>query len=651
MSLFRLVCLLLSFLLTLPAIAAAQVKSAPPARKAAQTKHRAPVDRALEAKTKTGNARVIVRYRAGARTKVRQALAGKGARVRRDSGSNGAIAVDLPLTALEYMRGDPDVMGISLDAIVRAGNQDPVAALDPEPSSVDSTTSLDAWTSTDTADTSQYDGQGLRRTLGIRRWDAAYSVGVAIIDSGIYPSADLDGRISAFYDFTSGSAAATAPVDGYGHGTHIAGLIAGNGSLSGGKYVGVARGARLIGLRVLNDQGAGYTSDVIAAIDFAVANRVALGTDVINLSLGPPIYEPAATDPLVQAVESAVAAGIVVVASAGNHGLNPITGAIGYAGITSPGNAPSVITVGSLRTKATPTRTDDEISLFSSRGPTWYDGFVKPDILAPGQALAAISHPDATLFANPLLHADTYPYIKLSGTSMASGVAAGVAALMIEAHRLDEGLDRPLSPNVIKAVMQFTAIPVADDDLSTPAQLEQGTGGLNARGAMQLTQAIDPTAPLDAWWMESFVDPSTYLFDATLTWAQYIIWGAQVVSGDTIKYNQLAWSQDDDGHIVWGDDDDGHIVWGDSFIQGPNLTYESFGAWSTQIVWADDDDAHIVWVDDDGDGHIVWGDDDEHIVWGDLDDEHIVWGDDEDEHVVWGDTVGRIVGSSANTTN
>ena len=137
--------------------------------------------------------------------------------------------------------------------------------------------------------------------------------------------------------------------------------------------------------------GGGYTSDVIEALDLAVRYKQLVGIDIINLSLGHPIYEPAATDPLVQAVERAAAAGIVVVASAGNVGMNPETGEIGYAGITSPGNAPSALTVGSMGTAGTLERSDDTVSPFSSRGPTWYDGFSKPDVLAPGQGLVAIS--------------------------------------------------------------------------------------------------------------------------------------------------------------------------------------------------------------------------------------------------------------------
>ena len=125
--------------------------------------------------------------------------------------------------------------------------------------------------------------------------------------------------------------------------------------MSGGQYAGVAPNARLIGLRVLNNVGNGSTSDVIAAINFAIANKSALGIDILNLSLGHPVFEAAATDPLVQAVEAASRAGILVVVSAGNVGVNPVTGQVGYAGILVPGNAPSAFTVASAKTQGTVT--------------------------------------------------------------------------------------------------------------------------------------------------------------------------------------------------------------------------------------------------------------------------------------------------------
>src|SRR5699024_2732564 len=110
--------------------------------------------------------------------------------------------------------------------------------------------------------------------------------------------------------------------------------------------------------------------------------------DVINLSLGHPVYEPASTDPLVRAVERAVRAGIVVVTAAGNIGMDT-EGDAGYAGITSPGNAPSAITVGAADTRGTVRIGDDRVASFSSRGPTWFDGFAKPDLVAPGVGLTS----------------------------------------------------------------------------------------------------------------------------------------------------------------------------------------------------------------------------------------------------------------------
>ena len=230
---------------------------------------------------------------------------------------------------------------------------------------------------------------------------------VALIDSGIYPSSAFDGRIKAFYDFTAGMTIAKAPFDDYGHGTHVAGLIGGLQGAAEIEYAGVAPSVQFVGLKVLDSTGGGRTSDVIRAIEFAIANKRRFGIDIINLSLGHPIFEPAATDPLVQAVEKASKAGIIVVTSAGNHGVDE-AGQIGFAGITSPGNAPSAITVGAADHRATVTREDDRIAAYSSNGPTWYDGLVKPDVVAPGHFLGSEAAPNSSLFK-------TYPSLRVKG--------------------------------------------------------------------------------------------------------------------------------------------------------------------------------------------------------------------------------------------
>src|SRR5258708_2819513 len=231
-----------------------------------------------------GVRRVIIRAVAGASAQLRAALVASGHSITADLNSIESVAVDLSTTELDALTRNPLVASLSSNADVRA-------------TQVATTIGVS-------------EGSGLLRdTLGLTAASPqGRGVGVAIIDSGIRSSLEFDERIVAFYDFTSGGVA-TAPSDDYGHGTHVAGLIGATGAFSS-QYRGVAPSAHLIGLKVLDANGAGKTSDVIAAIEFAIAHRADLGIDVINLSLGHPIFESANTDPLVQTVERAVRAGI-----------------------------------------------------------------------------------------------------------------------------------------------------------------------------------------------------------------------------------------------------------------------------------------------------------------------------------------------------
>jgi serine protease AprX len=195
-------------------------------------------------------------------------------------------------------------------------------------------------------------------------------VGVAIIDSGISPAKDLQGQGSASRIVYSQSFVpkVTSTVDQYGHGTHVASIVAGNGAASTGvpyikTFRGVAPGANLINLRVLDANGAGTDSTVIAAINAAIQLKSKYNIRVINLSLGRPVWESYSLDPLCQAVEKAWNAGIVVVVAAGNQGRNQTLGTDGYATITAPANDPLVITVGAMKTMGTLTRLDDDRQL------------------------------------------------------------------------------------------------------------------------------------------------------------------------------------------------------------------------------------------------------------------------------------------------
>ncbi|HEX7281100.1 MAG TPA: S8 family serine peptidase, partial [Vicinamibacterales bacterium] len=198
-------------------------------------------------------------------------------------------------------------------------------------------------------------------------------VGVAVIDSGIATSHQaLAGKVVAAVNFTNEPSAN----DGFGHGTHIAGIIAGSPTAATSVTPlykgGIAPGAHLINVKVLTAKGAGYTSDVIAGIQWTIANRDRYAIKVINLSLGHPQVELCVTDPLCLSVEKAAMAGLVVVASAGNSGKNA-AGEERFASITTPGVAPSAITVGAMTTWGTDTPDDDVVASYSSRGPTRFE--------------------------------------------------------------------------------------------------------------------------------------------------------------------------------------------------------------------------------------------------------------------------------------
>ncbi|MEO7156632.1 MAG: S8 family serine peptidase, partial [Vicinamibacterales bacterium] len=330
------------------------------------------LDRALSDGKRAGTSqRVIVKATPGYESWARALLVQKGKIIQAELPSIGAFAVTLSAAELDLCRTSV-LAGCSEDSRV-------------SPSGVATDATLQNWSASSLSSAASLNT--LLGTLGLTP-SANFGVGVtvALIDSGIYPSAAFGNRIKAFYDFTSGGTRSRPAFDDYGHGTHVAGLIGGLQSALDAEYQGVAPSVNFVGLKVLDQNGGGRTSDVIRAIEFAIANKKKFGIDIINLSLGHPIFEAAATDPLVQVVEKASLAGIIVVASAGNHGTNA-SGEVGFAGITSPGNAPSALTVGAAKHQGTISRTDDRMAAYSSNGPTWYDGLIKPDFVAPGHLL------------------------------------------------------------------------------------------------------------------------------------------------------------------------------------------------------------------------------------------------------------------------
>ncbi|HEX6593693.1 MAG TPA: S8 family peptidase, partial [Bacillota bacterium] len=256
-------------------------------------------------------------------------------------------------------------------------------------------------------------------------------VTAAVIDTGIYPHEDLDGRIIDFVDFINGR---TEPYDDHGHGTHCAGDIAGNGQASSGLYKGPAPEANLVGVKVLNSMGAGSLETVMKGVEWCLQyneENPSDSIDIISMSLGSTAqrFNDEEDDPMVRIVNEAWATGIIVCVAAGNEGPESQT-------IASPGISRQVITVGALDDNRTEnTREDDDVASFSSRGPTIY-GIEKPDILAPGVHIISLRSPQSFLDKLQKTNRVDTDYFVLSGTSMATPICAGIVAL-IRQHRPD----------------------------------------------------------------------------------------------------------------------------------------------------------------------------------------------------------------------
>jgi serine protease AprX len=432
-------------------------------------------------------------------------------------------------------------------------------------------------------------------------------IGVAIIDSGILTENDLldnSGAGTRIVYSQSFVAKASSTADRYGHGTHVAGIVAGNGAASTGLayfkiFRGVAPNANVINLRVLDETGVGTDSAVISAISAAIQLKSKYNIGVINLSLGRPVYESYSLDPLCQAVEKAWNAGIVVVVAAGNEGRNQSQGTNGYATITAPGNDPLVITVGAMKTMGTPTRADDLIASYSSKGPTWIDHVVKPDIVAPGNQIISLEASKGVLLAkssvNQILYSyyqRTYrnaysaDYYRLSGTSMAAPMVSGTAALMLNR-------DATLTPDTIKARLMKTAtktFPLEStvmDPVTGTIYTSQydiftiGAGYLDAWGALNSTDSVpaggtaqSPVAVFDSSTnIVTIVNADPAMWGTHAVWGTTDVWGATAVWGSSVFVDGQA--------ALWGTS----AVWGSTAIWGTAATQGNTVIWATHAVW------------------------------------------------------------------
>jgi serine protease AprX len=384
------------------------------------------------------------------------------------------------------------------------------------------------------------------QTLGVQPlWKFGVTgtgVGVAVIDTGIDGAlpdfATADGKHSRVIVSAVDNNHATSANDGFGHGTDVAGIIAGNGNTRSdalhGQYVGVAPNANLVSIKVSDETGATNVLDVIYGLQFAVDHRDQYNIRVINLSLDSATPQSYKVDPLDAAVESAWMHGIVVVASAGNRGS--ASDAVQY----SPANDPYVITVGGVDENGTADPSDDAPAAWSSQGTT-QDGVEKPDVYAPGAHIVSVLAPNSA-FANASCNClvGGGQYIQTSGTSMAAPMIAGLVADLLQAHprwtpnqvkgvlTSDAVSDNPSlqEPNAVKAILNWNP-PVADQGLTPSKLINTATGSVDYS--------------LSTWTISTW-SRATGTLRAGYTGSSYTCKSCSAGNGDTVNSSVSTWS-------------------------------------------------------------------------------------------------------------
>jgi serine protease AprX len=481
--------------------------SAPSAQAEGKAKLTGEVERALKSAAPDDMVPVIVQTTGDPSSGHFVRLHGRGGVVKARHTTIHGYSAKVPASQLEAFADDPEVEHVSYDSPVKAHMDVAFPAV--------------------------------KADLAIKDFNViGAGVGVAVIDTGVAAHPDLQrpkGMPQVVEVEIVGHEAGLA--DYYGHGTHVAGIINGSGYSSSDRlsfrtFRGIAPGAQILSVRALYPDGSGYTSDIIAGIDWAVKNKSVYNIRVMNLSLGHPVFESYTTDPLCRAVRAASNAGILVVVAAGNDGAV----GTGFGTIGSPGNEPSALTVGALDDARTVTTTDDVLAWYSSKGPSLVDFVVKPDMVAPGSAIVSLRDPNSFLDTNyhqftlkigdykndPKNALNDGVYYMLSGTSMAAPMVTGAAALMLQK-------DPSLNPATLKARLMVSS--VKDSHLI----FETGAGELDVDAALgatgYATSAMSPLAILGT-------DGNVYIQDTAFLWGadwtMGALWGGGKVEGNVV---------------------------------------------------------------------------------------------------------------------
>jgi subtilisin family serine protease len=390
-------------------------------------------------------------------------------------------------------------------------------------------------------------------------------VTIAVLDSGLWqdPSQNFGSRVLASIDVVNGGSGAVQG-DPYGHGTHVTSIAAGGAQNVSLSYSGIAPQANLVIVRAFDGTGGGRYTDVIAGLNWIVANRERYNIRVLNLSFGAQPQSYYWDDPVNQAVMAAWRAGIVVVAAAGNEGPSAMT-------IDVPGNVPYVITAGALTDNYTPyDGTDDRLASFSSAGPT-FEGFVKPELVAPGGHMAA-SMPRDSYLANidPNSMSPGEQMFTMSGTSQAAAVTSGVVALMLQN-------DPSLTPDAVKCRLLASTRPAVTSGGSLAYSVfQQGAGLINAPAAVNSSatncanQGLDINADLAG--TRHFGGPANQ--DAN---GNYYVMDLEGGSTSLLAGDGYTWSQG----YPWGQG----YTWSEGYTWSQGYTWAKGYPWTQGSTW------------------------------------------------------------------
>jgi subtilisin family serine protease len=398
-------------------------------------------------------------------------------------------------------------------------------------------------------------------------------VTVAVLDTGTWNSTALvknpagGTRLLAEWSAITSStitvpAAESLPLDPVGHGTHVASIILSSNAADSGKPQGIAPYAKLVSVQAFDSTGTGSYASVINGLNWILSNKATYNIRVLNLSFGTPPRSYYWNDPLNQAVMKLWQAGIVVVVSAGNSGPYAQT-------ITVPGNVPYVITVGAMTNNYTPgSATDDRLASFSSTGPT-YEGFVKPEIVAPGGHIVGVMEEDMVIpKAHPSFVTTGHDEYTMSGTSQAAAVVSGTVALMLQANP-------SLTPNQVKCKLMSSARAAIDAAGKLAYSVfQQGSGQVNAYAAVYnpYTNCGNPGLDIaaDIAGTKHFGGPAHQKSDGTY----YIVDS----SGQTINQQGYLWNN---GYL-WNQG----YLWSNGYLWSQGYLWNQGYLWSNGYLWS-----------------------------------------------------------------